>query len=68
VNAAEDGIGLFVSAPPFPPSFDITQIVSIEFEVGSCCRLAKQKMGEEFKPDCLCPSDVPAFGFPTWDK
>ena len=35
VNAVEDEVRLFFSAPAFPPSFNHSFVVSIDFEVSA---------------------------------
>ena len=68
MNSPENDVGLFVAAPPFPPSFNNTPVVAEESE--ALARLTRQEdsMDEEFKTHCLRPSDVSPLCIPTWEE
>jgi hypothetical protein len=61
----EDDIGLGIFAGALPPPFDDPCVVAIALEVGIWAVQCDKGPYEEFKGDCLCPSNVAALGVPV---
>ena len=56
----EDDIGLGIFARALPPSFDDTSVVAEALEVAVWAIQCDEGGSEEFKANCLCPSNVSA--------
>jgi hypothetical protein len=59
VNSSEYKVDLFVAAPPFPPSFNNSHVVSVDREVVAELWESSEGPNEKFKANGFCPSDVP---------
>ena len=64
MNSSEDFVRFRIPTPPCPPAFD-DPIVVTEDLYSRMWIDGKDDAYEEFHPNCFCPSDVPASGFPS---
>lgn len=70
VNKSEYVVRMSVPAPPIPPAFDHTFVVTPELILFSCSCLSGDNEDKEVESDCLGPTNVPfsIFSFPSWEE
>ena len=68
MDAAEDLVGFPIPAPPFPPTFNHSEVVSKDSEVLGGLACGTESASKKFEANSFCPSDIPALGLPSWDE
>ena len=68
VDATEDSISFPVPAPPFPPAFDDSTVVTKDAEELAGLAGCAESASEKLEANRFCPSDIPSICFPAWDE
>jgi hypothetical protein len=68
VNEFEDLIHLSVSAPPFPPPFDDSLVISENAEVSPLRACISDTECHKEKANYFCPANIPSLCLPAWNE
>ena len=68
VDLLENFVCGLVTAPAFPPALNDSPVVPEDFDVRASGSGRGESEDEEPEANPLCPTDVPAIGFPTREE